>query len=119
MLINLSNHPSAKWPENQINIATKHYGNIIDIPFPNIDPTGDEAYIANLAEHYLHEIMDITNHDKAYIHIMGEMTFTHTLVNMLKNSNITCIASTTQRIVEERPNGEKIVTFRFERFRNY
>lgn len=119
MLINLSNHPSAKWPENQINVATQLYGNVVDLPFPNVDPTGDEEYITNLANEYLAKVLEIAQQDIVYVHIMGEMTLTHKLVNMLSINNITCIASTTQRIVEEGPAGEKIVTFRFERFRRY
>ena len=36
--INLSNHPSAAWGADQL-AAAAQYGTIVDVPFPNIDPT--------------------------------------------------------------------------------
>ncbi len=35
--INLTNHPSTKWGADQL-AAAKKYGNIVDIPFPAVDP---------------------------------------------------------------------------------
>ena len=37
MFINYTNHPSASWGEKQMDEAKK-YGEIVDMPFPNISP---------------------------------------------------------------------------------
>jgi hypothetical protein len=52
------------------------------------------------------------------VHIMGEMTFTFALVNLLKEVGIKCIASTTKRNVEE-IDGKHVSTFQFVQFREY
>ena len=42
MFVNLSNHPSSNWTPEQISAAG---GNVVDLPFPQVLPDGDEAYI--------------------------------------------------------------------------
>ena len=115
MLINLSNHPSSTWQPEQLKAAINRYETIKDITFPYIKPQADAASIQELAKNYFQEI--VLYHPKA-VHLMGEMTFTYGLVNLLKQSQITCLASTTNRIVIE--NGvEKFVRFQFVQFREY
>lgn len=46
MLLNLSNHPSSLWCDEQIKAAETLFGEIVDLPFPQVDPNGDEAYRA-------------------------------------------------------------------------
>ena len=115
MLINLSNHPSTRWTEAQLSAAVNTYGTVKDIPFPNIPPamTGEE--LNELTTEYLKKILDIDPHT---VHLMGEMTFTFRLVTILKKMKIPCIASTTNRTVEEK-EGKKIVLFEFVQFREY
>ncbi len=48
MLVNFTNHPSSQWGERQLREAEK-YGDIVDVPFPAVDPEEDEAYIGVLA----------------------------------------------------------------------
>ena len=115
MLLNLSNHPSSKWAETQIAIAKQQFGSVRDMKFPNIPPEATAAEVHALAEQYY--ICIYTEAPKV-VHLMGEMTFTFALVTILKAAGITCIASTTNRIVEER-DGKKIVQFEFIRFREY
>lgn len=119
MLINLSNHPQNRWSPQQTSIANELFGEIYDLPFPAIDPKGDETYIQELAETYLLQVMELSKNKMVTVHIMGEMNFTHLLVNRLLAAGIPCVASTTSRIVEEHPNGEKTAIFTFERFRHY
>ena len=45
------NHPRANWSQEQISAAYE-YGEILDIPFPEVDPHGDERYLDNLASQY-------------------------------------------------------------------
>lgn len=119
MLINFTNHPSALWDTAQLAAAQQQFGYIVDLPFPDIDPAGDEQYISALADLYLDKILSLAQDAQATVHLMGEMTFTVALLNRLRTHNIPCIASTTRRIVETLPNGDKKVTFQFNKFRHY
>jgi hypothetical protein len=122
MLINLSNHPSSNWPSQQL-AAAYIYGETIDLPFPVVEPFGDEEYIQLLCTEYLQKIDDICK-DAACcvstltVHIMGEMTFIFAMVNALQKRGITCVASTTERVSSEE-NGVKTSEFRFVQFRKY
>lgn len=124
MLINLSNHPSAKWKKSQCLAAEEKYGKIIDTEFPAVDPGASTEDVAELARQYLAKVMalikDKENDPQPHaVHIQGEFTFVYKLVTLLKGQGITCVASTARRNVKELANGEKIVKFDFVRFREY
>ena len=118
MFINLSNHSSEKWSEGQLE-AAKPYGDIVDLPFPQVDPKGDEDYIAGLADEYCQKVLELADGTPLTIHLMGEMTLTFALVMRLKANGIVCLASTTERIVTEEEPSVKTNVFRFARFRKY
>jgi hypothetical protein len=118
MLINLSNHPSMNWSESQLS-AAKQYGEIIDMPFPVIDPSADEEAIYLLANEYADRILGMRVDDDVTVHVMGEMIFTYKIVSTLKASGIECVASTTLRKVKDTADGKKISEFEFVRFRRY
>jgi hypothetical protein len=123
MLINLSNHPQAKWDNKQLEAANKQYGSIFDIPFPNIDPSLSTNEVALLATEYFNKIVNIfdecTNEPfENAVHIQGEFTFVFQLVTMLKQSGISCVASTSNRMIREEGN-KKIIEFNFVQFRVY
>lgn len=115
MLINLSNHSSVKWTEKQYNTAIEQYGSVHDIAFPNIPPAADSKEINELVAHYLNQIEEL---QPKVVHLMGEMVFTYRLVSQLKDKKIPVVASSTNRIVEEK-DGKKIVQFSFVQFREY
>ncbi len=117
MLINLTNHPSVSWSVEQLS-AAKAYGEIKDISFPSIDPSGDEDYINLLSEEYLQLILQMNVKKNCTVHIMGEMTFSFSLIEKLKMHQIPCISSTTKRMVDEKENSKEVF-FEFRRFRNY
>ena len=122
MLINLSNHPSANWPPEQF-AAAQVIGEVVDLPFPSVDPVGDAVYVQAVCNEYLQKINDICRDaalcvSTATVHIMGEMTLTYALVNALQKQGVTCVASTTERITSEE-NGIKISGFKFKQFRKY
>ena len=79
MFVNFSNHPSAHWDEKQIRMA-RCYGDIVDIPFPDIPPEEDEAYITSLTERYVRLIVEQYSPQKDVVHIMGEMCFSFSLI---------------------------------------
>lgn len=127
MLINLSNHPSTKWGEKQKQEALKQYKEIVDLAFPQIEPTATIEEVQELAEKYVEEIKQMLGYTnvltfddkKNAVHIMGEMTFTHNVVRLLQQMVITCLASTTERKVIEEENGKKTSVFQFIQFRRY
>jgi len=128
MLINLSNHPAYKieneekiyiWDGEQLN-AISQYGEIVNLPFPNIPPDYTTEQVFDLATEYMNKCVTLiqSSNDESAIHITGEMTFCFVLIQLLLKEGYTCIASTTERIVEEK-DGVKKSVFKFVRFRNY
>jgi len=125
MLINLSNHPLSKWSDAQRKAAEAHFGReIIDIPFAPVDPKTTFADVKKTVDEYiqlclthLHQYENYTAENA--IHIMGEYTFTFQFVKEMEARNILCVASTTERIVTDNPDGSKNTVFKFVRFRPY
>jgi len=119
MLINLSNHPSANWSQEQLDAAGK-YGKIVDLPFPNIDPGAETEEIVSLAKEYVQRIKKLVCENfLPAVHIMGELTFCFALVSFLHEEGVTCLASTTTRQTADFPDGTKTSRFEFVRFREY
>ena len=117
IFINLTNHPIEKWDDKQRKEASV-YGNLMNMQFPTIEPEATTDDVRELANHFVHEIKVINATHDVTVHIMGEMTFTFSVVEQLKALGIRCLASTTKRNVEE-INGQKISTFEFVQFRDY
>ncbi len=116
--INLTNHPSDHWSADQLDAAHR-FGEIEDLPFPAIDDAINADDVRALAEKYCGMISLVASPQDAVIHIMGEMTFTFSLVTELKKLGYKCVASTSKRIVEMQPDGSKNVKFEFCQFREY
>ena len=121
---NLTNHPSSKWSEEQ-KAAALHMvggengdGEIVDIPFPNIPPEATGREVRKTAFDYLVKYFDDADTESVVL-IQGEMVFTFNMVFHLQIKRIRCVAATTERKVEERPNGEKVSVFKFVKFRKY
>lgn len=73
MFINLSNHALQNWSTKQKEEAEK-YGELIDLPFPNISPYADSVEIDRLVEKYLKKGAGISQSGgnvtgRIYIHI--------------------------------------------------
>jgi hypothetical protein len=125
MLINLSNHPSSNWSEEQLLAAEDEFSSIVDLPFPQIDPNATAEQVQTLAKQYFEKVRKlfansgIVSLTTSAVHLMGELTFCHTLVNLLLHKNYRCVASTTERTVIEEKDGKKTVQFRFVQFRDY
>ena len=118
IFINLSNHSSAVWGEEQ-KTAAMEYGEVIDVPFPAIDEFADIEYIKTLADEYLLKVQQLASPNNATVHLMGEQTFTYSMLYRLQKAGYMCVASTTRRIVDMDEENRRIVTFCFERFREY
>ncbi len=120
MLINLSNHPSSKWSKEQLRVATVQYGEIQDIPFPEVPPAATPEAIQHIVQKYIPNILKQSKQETPFVvHIMGEMTLVFRMVTILQQSDITCIASTSFRDTVEHPDGSKTFKFSFVQFRAY
>lgn len=118
MFINLTNHPSAHWGEEQISAASQ-YGEIVDWPFPTVQPSASQDDILRFAEDVYSDVIDVYGNKIAAAHIMGEFTLCYALVQLFKASGITCLASTTDRVTTVNPDGSKTSMFKFVQFREY
>ena len=116
MLINLTNHPSALWTEEQRQ-ACSGFDGIMDMKFPSVDPAWDEDDIARVARDVCTRISGMEGVEA--VHIAGEHTLTFAIVTRLLKAGIRCLTSTTERLSTDLPDGRIIKTFRFVRLRDY
>lgn len=58
MFINFSNHTSKAWGKAQLNAAME-YGEVIDIPFPAVNPYSNKEEIYKICEGYVANIMNL------------------------------------------------------------
>ena len=105
--INFTNHPSAHWNPTQT-VCARQYGEIEDIPFPDIPPemTQDELYA--LAEQYLVRLL---SKEPCCVLCQGESVFTALMVSMSKR--------TVQESTNENGQTVKCALFEFTGFREY
>ena len=113
-MINISNHPSTKWGDEQLKAA----GYVIDLAFPAVDPNASEGDLDALAHEYLEKVLGMDNPD-GVVHVMGEMGFTFKLVSMLKAAGLKVVHSTTERKSVVNADGTKTSLFQFCQFRRY
>ena len=118
MFINLSNHPFSSWSAKQLE-AAKQYGDLAEMAFPNIEPNCSTEVVRMLATAYVTDIMEHYPAENLTVHIMGELTFCYHVVQQLTNRGVCCVASTSERCVEELNDGRKLVQFAFVQFRVY
>lgn len=90
------------------------------MPFPNIPPHNDIEEVNELAQVYLQKILQLQKaHPKLTVHLMGELTFTFALLQLLQKQGIPCVASTSDRMSAEGKDGTKVIRFEFVQFRAY
>lgn len=118
MLLNLSNHPSFNWSNEQKDAAIRQFGGIVDLPFPMIDPDASLESVEELAEETYERIISMNLIDLS-VHVMGELTFCYAFLKILELKGIAAYASTTHREVVVNESGVKTSVFRFFKFRPY
>lgn len=122
LFINLSNHPTKYWSDQQL-MDAEEYGEVIDMRFPEVDPDASEIDLDCIACEIVDRIMLRSRRyggvaDEMTVHVMGEMTLTYRIVELLKEEGVLCLASTTRRNVVEYDSG-KTSMFEFRQFRRY
>lgn len=118
MLINLTNHRIEGWPESQVNEAKNRFSNIIDFPFPTIDPTWSKEDIEQLAKRMFEECITLLpENEENGIHVMGEFNFTFAFVTYAKTKGIRCLSSTKNKDYKIIVKGKE--EYPFVKFRDY
>lgn len=118
LFINLSNHPSSSWTAEQLT-AAEAFGELIDMPFPQVAPDAKADDIKTIAEAQVAAIMKQAETHTVTVHVMGEMSLIYRIVRMLSERGIRCVCSTSYRVVKDQGDGRRLVEFRFNSFRDY
>ena len=118
LFINLSNHPSSSWTAEQL-AAAEVFGELIDMPFPQVAPDDTADDIKTLAEAQVASIMKQAETHTVTVHVMGEMCLIYRIVRMLSERGIRCVCSTSYRVVKDQGDGRRLVEFNFNSFRDY
>jgi hypothetical protein len=115
---NISNHPVERWSKEQLEAAQEITEEVVDLPFPNVNPTASTEEVVKLAQEIASQVSE-----GSVAMVQGEMTLVHSLVNQLSAKGVTCVAACSERVVTETvtPTGEtqKVATFQFRGFRQY
>lgn len=119
MFLNLTNHPSALWNARQLDAALA-YGEVVDIPFPQVDPEASEDAISKLAKQVVDQVQSL---QPDAVLCQGEMTLCFAMVTLLKQNGIPVLAACSKRQTSEAKtesgNTLKTSEFVFCRFRKY
>lgn len=120
VFINFSNHPACNWSDAQKNAAQALVdGTIIDVPFPQVSASADEAEIVELARSCVRTICD---YSPGVVMCQGEFGLTYQIITLLKEQGIRVVYSCSERktIEKKMDNGTvKTSEFCFVRFRDY
>ena len=99
--VNLTNHPSAQWEREQTETALALAERIEDVCFPNVPPEASEKDLSAIAEACVAQLPPGSTHAL----VQGEFTLAFEIVRRLQKRNITCVAATTERQVEDSGEG--------------
>jgi hypothetical protein len=113
MLLNVTNHPSAMWAEDQKNAACQLWHSIEDMAFPAVDPKASLEEVQELAQEYCARILAT---DCTAVLLQGEFTFTVQLALLLA-PHVNVYTACSDRNTVLNADGTKTVAFKFEQFR--
>lgn len=114
VFLNLSNHPSSAWSNDQREAARRYAPELVDLEFPHVSPLWGEEDIKRCAEELLGQIPPLTTHAM----VVGEPSLTMELVRRLQERGVVCLTATTERDVTYEGD-QKTSRFRFVQFRPY
>ena len=122
MFINISNHPSARWSEQQLAAAKNLGGEIADFALPNIPPTASTEEVSRMAKSIAADaIGSVSVGETATAMVAGPFGFCRQAVAELEAHGITCVEACSERRTREEtlPDGttRKVVAFQFVQFR--
>ena len=119
MLINLTNHLYRNWPLKQ-QAAARQYGEVTDLPFPEISADISEGELQKCGREYLLKIRALK---PDAVLVMGEFSLVFMLVDALLEEGIPVLCAASDRAAEEKRNPDGTISknsrFDFVRFREY
>lgn len=118
MFINLSNHPSNNWSEEQT-LAAEKYGEIIDITCPVMDASIDEEQVKTLAETTVKKINEL---NPATIMCTGEFSFCYAAITELKKCGYKVFSTRSEnKVIDSIVDGisQRNITYKFLEFVEY
>lgn len=119
MFVNFSNHASDSWAKDQLE-AAKEYGDIVDLPFPDVSPDLSEEDIDALARRC---VKDILIYQPEAVMCQGEFTLSYAVIEKLKEKGVTCVAACSNRevktVTQKDGSTKRESIFTFIRFRKY
>lgn len=119
LFINHTNHPSAQWSEEQLQ-AARQYGDVVDMPFPQIEAGLSEAEVHDMAEAAAGRIAELK---PSAVLVQGEFTYSYALIRLLQTAGIRAVAACSERqtiaVLNERQETLKQSVFKFVQFRVY
>lgn len=115
VFLNISNHPSDKWTEEQTDAAKKFTTSVVDVKPPMVPPTYSIEDVEELCRVLVNSIPEMATHAM----VSTEYTLTASIVRNLQGKGIICYAATTERSILEIAPNKKTVVFKFIRFRRY
>lgn len=120
MFLNISNHPSNKWEQSQIDAAYEAGGFIRDIPFPSVPATATPELVKEIGDKIFAQVTSLCekNPNENVAMIMGEFSLTLYLVHKLA-CYARPVVATTNRVKKELPDGSIVHYFKFIKFREY
>lgn len=123
IMYNLSNHDYRSWSAEQREAAKAMVETVWDMRFPNVPADADADEVCEMAGDILDQLEELMDEKgEGYILIQGEMTLTHALVSEIHRLHYTSlipIAACSERYVRYDQDGNKIVKFEFQQFREY
>ena len=119
MIINLSNHPHAKWQEKQLH-AAQAYGEVVDLPFPQLSAATSGEEQERIARKLLRRIREMK---PDAVLVMGEFSLVFMVVDALLEDGIPILTAASDRNTVEEAAADgtivKVAHFDFVRFREY
>lgn len=118
MFLNFTNHPSSNWTKKQLQEAQK-YGEIVDLPFPQVEPEYTKDIVYDLAEKFAKQII---KQKPDCVLCQGEFCLSFCVIEKLKKYGIKVVAACSKREVEEiviDTETRKNSRFVFVQFREY
>lgn len=121
MFVNVSNHPSSRWSDDQREAALTLGGEIRDVQFPNVPPMATNDDVLDMAFDLVDDLFhEIGAGQGDVVMVQGEFSLTIAVVNRLHAYGIKCVVACSEReVVETVANGEttKTAVFKFRQFR--
>ena len=119
MLVNFSNHPSFSWSAEQKSAAAV-FGEVTDVPFPNVPAHADTGAVSVLADECCAHIYSL---GADAVLVQGEMSLAFAVAGRLQRIGLTVLCACSERVCEtaflDDGSTERRSVFRFVRFREY